>query len=107
MPRNICLSDVEKGQILAFKSQNLGIREIGRCINRSHNVVRNFLIDPDTYGTKKTGGPKKKLSTRDERQVVRAASNSMKSLRQIKADLQLNVSTVTLHRTLKQNPNIV
>ena len=107
MPRKAYLSDFEKGQIIAYKSQELGIREIGRQINRSHNVVRNFLADPTSYGTKKTGGPKKKLSTRDERRVVRAASNSMISLSQIKVNLQLNVSCMTVCRTLKRNSNIV
>ena len=107
MPRNHSLSDVEKGQILAYRRENLGLREIGRKIKRSHNVVRNFLADPSTYGTRKTGGPKKKLSRREERRIVRTASNSMKTLKQIQTDLQLNVSTSTVHRVLKHDANIV
>jgi IS30 family transposase len=107
MPRGKHLSEIEKGQILAYHSSNCSIREIGRRINRSHNVILNFLAEPDSYGKFKTGGPKKKLSDRDERRVVQAASNSLKSLKQIKSECQVDVSRSTLHRVLKRNTNIV
>lgn len=107
MPRNRLLTELEKGQILAYNRENLSLREIGRRINRSHIVVRNFLSNPSTYGTKRTGGPKKKLSRRAERRIIRVASNSMKSLKQIQVDLNLNVSKSTVHRVLKSDSNVV
>lgn len=44
------LTDNEKGKILAFRSQGLGYRKIGRKINCS--VIRNFLVDPEIYKKK-------------------------------------------------------
>ena len=59
MPRGCILSDLEKGKILSFKEQGLKFREIARKLSRSVNVIRNFLSDPDNYGTKKRSGRKK------------------------------------------------
>ena len=56
MPQNRLLTELEKGQILGYKRENLSLREIGRRINRSRIVVRNFLANPSTY---RIGGPKK------------------------------------------------
>jgi IS30 family transposase len=101
MPRGTYLSEAEKGKILAYRECDVGIREIARRLNRSHNVICHFLKNPDGYGNNKKGGPKKKLSARSQRRIINAASNSLKSLNQIKADLMLDVSRSTIYRTLK------
>ena len=60
MPRGPYLTDFEKGQISVYLKNGLSFREIARKINRSHVVVTNFAKDPESYGKKKCGGPKKK-----------------------------------------------
>ena len=52
MGRKPALSDVEKGQILAYKDDGLSWREISRRINRSPLVVNNVLKLGLEYGTK-------------------------------------------------------
>ena len=103
MAKGSRLSDMEKGRILALRQQGLGIREIAREIERSHCVVGSFLKDPRTYGTKKTGGRKKKLSPRDERRIIMKASNSLKSSTQIKTECDLHVSQNTVLRVLRRS----
>ena len=98
MPRGTYLSDVEKGKILAFLENGLSFREIGRKLGRSDKVVRNFAKNQSQYGKNKTEGPKRKLSERDRRRIVKAASNSMKSLSQISADYGVKVSNSTISR---------
>lgn len=106
MPRGTYLSEQEKGKILAYRECDVGIREIARRLNRSHHVVLNFLKNPHGYGNNKKGGPKKKLSGRTQRRIIKAASNSLKSLNQIKTELSLDVSRSTVWRCLKDSPYI-
>ena len=102
MPRGTYLSDVEKGEILAFLKNRLSFREIGRKLVRSDKVVRNFAKNQSQYGKNKTGGSKRKLSERDRRRIVKAASNSMQSLSQISADCGVKVSNSTISRVLNE-----
>lgn len=106
MPRGSYLSDFEKGQISAYLKSGLSFREIARKINRSHVVVTNFANNPSGYGTKKTGGPKKKISERDKRRIINCASNTMKSLSQIINECQVNASKSTISRLLKNSQSI-
>ncbi|MGF7232685.1 MAG: helix-turn-helix domain-containing protein [Arachidicoccus sp.] len=107
MPRGKSLTEREIGQIEAFHSEGLGIREIARKINRSHNLVMNWLEKQENYGKKnKKRGRKKKLSKRDERQIIRKVSNTTKSCAKIKQELGLDVHRQTVWRTINKNPNI-
>ena len=106
MPRGTYLSDVEKGKILAFLENGLSFREIGRKLGRSDKVVRNFAKNQSQYGKNKTGGPKRKLSERDRRRIVKAASNSMKSLSQISADCGVKVSNSTISKVRNESGTI-
>lgn len=54
MPRGTYLSEVEQGEILAYRENNLTVREIVHRLKRSHHVVVNYLKDPELYGSKKT-----------------------------------------------------
>ena len=103
MPRGTYLTDVEKGKILAFLENELSFREISRKLDRLDRVVRNFAKNHSQYGKNKTGGPKRKLSERDRRRIVKAASNSMKSLSQISADCGVKVSNSTISRMLNES----
>ena len=63
-------SDVEKGQILAYRDDGLSSREISRRINRSPSVVNNFFKLVLEYGTKKSSGRPRKLTERQECLVI-------------------------------------
>ena len=63
-------------------------------------------MDSTGYGSKKSGGRKEKLSSREKRRIVKVASNSMKSLNQIQSECQLNVSRSTVYWVLTDRPNI-
>ena len=67
MGRTPALSDVEKGQITAYKDDGISSREISRRIHRSPSVVNNFLKLGLEYGTKKSSGIPLKVTQRQER----------------------------------------
>lgn len=107
MPRGCSLTDIEKGQILAYKDEKLPLREISRRIGRSLCVVQNYLHDPDNYGKTKRAGRKKKLSQRDITHITRLASHSSCSLNAIRQKSGVNVSKSTVYRVISSNENIV
>ena len=55
---------------------------------------------------RKTGGPKKKLITRNKR-ILREIGNSTKGVRKLLSELAPEVSHMTVRRTVKSSPNIV
>lgn len=107
MPKGSILSEKERGKILAFHEEGLSNRKIAIKINRSEGVIRSFLKNPSFYGQCKKGGPKQKLTSRDKRRIINAASNSTKSAVQIIRELGINVSRWTVNRVLKASSNIV
>lgn len=107
MGRGKALTDIEKGQIIAYDGEGKSDREIGRLLHRSPTLIGNFLKDQENYGTRKSSGRPSKVSERDRRRIYRAASNSVKNCTTIKRELGLNVSPETIRRTIHSNPNIV
>ena len=107
MPRGKQLSQYEKGQIIALHMENVPKKEIARRIFRSDRVVRNYLRNPQLYCMKKHTGRKRKLSERSQRRVVNVVSNTSKGCLELKKELNLDVSHMTIWRTLKRNPNII
>ena len=63
MPRNSPLNENEneKGQISAYKLEGISISFIANELLRPEQVVRNYLKDPNLYGTKKRLGLPPKL----------------------------------------------
>ena len=97
MPRGTLLSENEKGQIDALSKLSLQPAKAVQLlfengIKWSGNVVQNYLSSPATYGTKITGGPKRKMTKKNERRLMRAASNSPLSTRALRAQLVLSIS---------------
>ena len=103
----LTLTKQEIGQIVAYTNKGLGFRTIAKRIGRSRCVVRNVLKNPDTYGTAKRSDRVKKLTASEHRNVLRTASNSDKSLAQIKAELALEISRPAIWRAIKSSPFIV
>lgn len=100
MARGKLLSEVEKTEILIHHGYGRSNRWIARKLNRSYDVINSFFKNPDEYGTKKSPGRPQKLSGREKRRVVTAASNSMLSCAEIRNLLELNVSRETVRRTI-------
>lgn len=107
MAKGSKLSEFEKGKILAFTDAGKSKREIGRLLGRSDRVIRNFMADQAGYGQKRTRGVTRKLSDRDARKICQEASNSTKRCSQIKRDLNLDISSETIRRTILKNPHLV
>lgn len=101
------LTEREKGQIDAYHANGHSNRRIAELIKRSPKVINNYLKNPGEYGVRKPSGRPKKLSPRDIRKIIRAASNSTKGCRRIRKELGLNVSKDTIWRTIKASPNLV
>uniref|UniRef100_A0A8R1E515 Tc1-like transposase DDE domain-containing protein n=1 Tax=Caenorhabditis japonica TaxID=281687 RepID=A0A8R1E515_CAEJA len=64
-----------------------------RPLKKSRSSIRRYLSDPVSYGQKHNeySGRKRKASSRDERNVIRTASNSSTSLNEINAELGTDV----------------
>lgn len=108
MPRGKELTDVEKGKILALHDENISTRGIAKRIKRSQKVVVDYLKNPAGYGQKKyKRGRKSKLNNRQKNQIIQAASNSTKSTKEIKQELDLDVHRETVRRVIKNSDRIV
>lgn len=92
----------KKGCIKALHAENYGLREISRKIKRSLCVVQNYLSSPDSYGTQKRSGRKRKLDQTAQRRIVRASSNASISLNQLRAMIDNKISRSTVWRILKR-----
>ena len=96
MPRNSPLN--EKGQISAYKLEGKSISFIARELLRSWTVVRNYLKDTESYGTRKRPGRPLKITNAARRRLFREASKERSSSR----DLQKNSGFT--HHSKKSSP---
>ena len=95
MGRGKKLNEAETKQILELKQQQLSIAKISKVTTRSRKVIHNFLRNIEDYGKKSTGRPSS-LSDRDKRAILRVASNSQLTTKQImqKSNVSASVSSV-------------
>ena len=100
MPGGKPLTDIEKGQILAYHHENYSKRAIARIIKRSDCVIRSFLKSPSAYGPKK-------LLSRDIRRLNREASKGRLPARELRNQLELPVTVRRVQQVLHTNPNMV
>ncbi|CAK9809093.1 Transposable element Tc3 transposase [Anthophora quadrimaculata] len=100
------LSESKISNSLALKEQKLSITQIAKVVSRSRKVIYNLLKDISAYGKKKSTGRPAALSERDTRAILRGASNSCATAREIakKAGVETNVRNV---RRLLQTNNII
>ena len=106
MSRGPIISDFERGQIATLKGLGYSANKIAKHIHRSRSLVIGCLNRGVENPPKKRGGPKKKLSDRDIRAIQRKASNSTRSSSEIKAELNLNVSSRTIRRAMHACPHL-
>ena len=75
----------EIDRILILSSEKYSVTKIAKLVNRSRKVVRNLLKDPKNYGKKKSTGQPRAITERERRAIIREASNSTKTAREIAA----------------------
>ena len=106
MPRAPTLSGFEKGQIMTLHQEGLSIRAIAERLKRGKNVIHKYLSSPDTYGTKKSPGRPSKLTKRDKRRLILAASKGDLSAKQIKEAQNIELSTRRVQQILSLTPHL-
>ncbi|CAS00064.1 Protein CBG26279 [Caenorhabditis briggsae] len=82
---------------------------MSRQLTRSRNVIRKYLADPLHYEKKlkESAGRPRKLTSRQERSILKSVSNSPKSLNDVKNELKLPVHKSTVGRIIKRSGVIV
>ena len=98
MGRGSRLSDFERGQIIAYHSSGVSDNKISKLVNRSQNVVSNFLRDKENYGQNMRKGKPIATTFRDRRRLLRSVGNEGKSIMEAKQDNGLTASKTTLWR---------
>lgn len=110
MPRASQLTDIEKGQIIAYRKSGKGYGYIAKQLGRTKAGIQSFVrkLSPTFQIPPKIKRPgrKKKLTAADERLIGRLASNSTRSSSQIKQDCALEVHSSTIRRSISRNPNL-
>lgn len=104
MGRGKRLTEVERQIIVALKNEGLSNREVAKRIKRSANVVDNFVRVKENYGIKKSPGRPRALSKRQERAILRVASNSMLSASAIAKEAGVKTNVRNIQRLLKTSP---
>ena len=104
--KNKWLTEYEKGKVDGLVKTKCSIREIPRQINRSHNVVMNY-VKKEIYGKKKSSGRPKLYSAREIRQLIREVNNKQVSSAQAKRSLGLPGTRQTAWHTLKRCPHLI
>lgn len=102
MPRGKHLNETEINIIKKLHSENYSKAKIAKIINRSHRVVRNFLKDPDNYGKKKRTGRPRATTPRERRSILRVASNSTLTARQIAAEAGVSTNLRNVQRIIRE-----
>uniref|UniRef100_A0A8R1IMC3 HTH_Tnp_Tc3_1 domain-containing protein n=1 Tax=Caenorhabditis japonica TaxID=281687 RepID=A0A8R1IMC3_CAEJA len=106
MGRGKTLTMPERAQVDLMVQLKMSVSLISARIHRSRTVIKSYISGPVAYGTSKSTGRARKLKQRDERNVARAVSNTMKSAKDVGAEIQLKVSKSTILRTIQRSGNI-
>lgn len=106
MGRGKTLSLDEITTINTLKQEGYSNRYIANRINRSSWVVNNYLKDPENYGKNRKGRTKLATTLRERRLILREASNSTLSARDIKNNVQTHASIRTVQRIIAKYKNI-
>lgn len=102
MPRRKHLNETEIAIIKKLHSEYYSKAKIAKIINRSHRVVRNYLKDPENYGKKKRTGRPRATTPRERRSILRVASNSTLTARQIAVRAGVNTNLRNVQRIIRE-----
>lgn len=100
------LTATERAKIDAFKEIGLSGREIARRLNRSKTVVNNYLADPQNYGKNQKGRTGKATTPRENRLILRLASNSTLPATMIRAKSGVSANITTVRRIIQKSDTI-
>ncbi|CAK9806981.1 Transposable element Tc3 transposase [Anthophora quadrimaculata] len=106
MGRGKQLNSEEIQTILKLKKENFTISKIAKILSRSRKVIYNLLKDVNNYGTKKSSGRPSAISTREKRAILRAASNSLLTSREIAEKVGVKTNPRNVRRVLQQSAHI-
>lgn len=106
MSRGKPLNDIEKGRILAYKEIGMSNRRIAEKLGRSSGLIDNFVKNPKNYGKKKSSGRPKIIAEREKRLILKTASNSVQSSREIMKELNVQASLRTVQRVLSSSDHL-
>ncbi|CAD1475991.1 unnamed protein product, partial [Heterotrigona itama] len=101
MGRGKRLNPTEIQVILKLNEQHCSVTKIAKTVNRSRKVITNLLKDPDNYGRRKSCGRPQCLTARDKRAIIRLASNSTLTARQIAEEAGITTNVRNVRRLLK------
>lgn len=102
--KTLTIAEIEKVKVL--RDQGFCRAAIAREINRSFNVVSNFLENPETYGKNQKGRTFRATTARERRHILREASNSSRTARQIADTVGTSASVRTVRRVIKASSHI-
>lgn len=83
MPRGTKLDATEMKLIEQLHKDGQSISAIARTLKRSRKVIRNYLQKPAQYKRKNPGGRLAAVTDREKRAILRMASNSLTTAREI------------------------
>ena len=106
MPRNSPLKENEKRQISAYQLEGKSISFIAKELSRSRTVVRNYLKDSESYGTKKRPGRPPKITNAARRRLFREASKGQSSSRDLQKSQNLPITPRRVRQLLQESPNL-
>ena len=90
-------NESERKQILELQQQRLSIAKISKLIRRSRKVIQNFLKNVEDYGKKKSTG---RLLSLSDRAILRVASNSQLTTKQIMEKSSVSATVSSIRRVL-------
>lgn len=106
MGRGKTLTTKEMAEIDLLVEMNWSYRKIANKLHRSDFVVRNYCKNKEEYGKNRVGRTKFATTKRENRRILKEASNSMSTARLIKDRLKVGASLRTVQRLIKKSPFI-
>uniref|UniRef100_A0A8R1DHH3 HTH_Tnp_Tc3_1 domain-containing protein n=1 Tax=Caenorhabditis japonica TaxID=281687 RepID=A0A8R1DHH3_CAEJA len=97
----------EQAQISVMHQLGSSFHMISRYVKKSRSAIRSYLNNPLYYGKKKYTGRPRKVTSHDERNIIRVFFNSPKSLNDVRAELNPSVCKQTVHNAITRSETIV
>jgi len=100
------LASYKKGQLDALQGLVFNIKQIANKIKRSRCAVRNYLNLGKNYETRRSTGRKSTLGPITKKKIIHLARMEHQNSTQIKAGLQLNITSRRFRQILSICPTL-